>query len=110
MPTTIDPKRNVKAVHREVFDADGGAPDGLCEDPGVCQWFAEDRRLGFCCPGCGRWGAVLVGNPKPVTRPSWEATDGDPADPTTLTLSPSIHCVGCCGWHGYLRGGAFQSC
>lgn len=67
MPTTIDPKRNVKAVHREVFDADGGAPDGLCEDPG--GW---DSAAQVVADGGRFWSAIrsrsLAPRGKPLTE------------------------------------------
>lgn len=109
-PLKADPKRTVKARKVEVFDAEGGAVNGLIEEPGVCQPFPEDKRLGFCCPGCGKWGAVRVGSPKPVASPSWNIVSGTLEEPESLTLTPSIHCIGCCGWHGYLTSGIFVPC
>ena len=87
--------------------------------------FAEDEFLGYvepgslqqkfdgillACPGCGRVSHMTVGHPKPSKSPSWDVVSGDLANPVTLTLSPSINCVGCCQWHGYLRNGVFESC
>lgn len=100
----IDPKRSgVKARLLGEFPED---PEIL---PGDCVRSDQGRFL-FACPGCGRLGSIRVGAPKPSDRPSWCIASGSLDDPATLTLSPSIHCVGCCGWHGYLRGGVFESC
>ncbi len=56
----------------------------------------------LCCPGCGQMGS-------PNTGATWQATGGSFEDVTTLTLNPSI-AKNCCGWHGYLRNGVFESC
>src|SRR5262249_35745726 len=109
----------VKATVAHVFEDDGSAPNGLDGfPPGTCQFRPDatagkvggEDRIMFTCPGCGQWGGVRVGHPKSSPSPSWDIVSGDPADATTLTLAPSIHCVGCCGWHGYLRNGVFESC
>ena len=50
------------------------------------------------CPGCGQMAGVHVA---PQPGPVWEIT----GYPEAITLSPSVHCVGCCGWHGWLRDG-----
>lgn len=57
----------------------------------------------LCCPGCGE-----LGGPSPGA--TWRVVAGGFDDVSTLTLEPSIHCRGCCGWHGYLRAGEFVSC
>lgn len=106
----IDAKRTINASQEEVFDAQGGAPNGIDQGPGTCQYIQEDHKLMFTCPGCAKWGGIVIGSPKPVTRPSWDIVSGTPEDVTKLTLSPSINCVGCCGWHGYLKNGVFVSC
>lgn len=119
MTPQIDPKRTVKATPRVVFDPDGGAPDGIDVEPGVCQPREPyrgytHRRLAFACPGCASWGSIPCRKAGEAFDPresnGWEITAGTLDDPTTLTLSPSIHCVGCCGWHGYLTDGVFRSC
>lgn len=100
---TKDPKRTgVKAVLLPEF--------AFHADPGSCQWNGDEGRLYFACPGCAQWGSVRTGHPKPEPSPSWDIVSGEPAKPESLTLSPSINCVGCCGWHGYLRNGVFESC
>lgn len=106
-----DPKRTCKATVAHVFDADGGAPNGVDgHPPGTCQRHpARSNRLMFTCPGCGQWGGVQA-FPPPKKPEGWEIIAGSLDDATTLTLSPSIHCVGCCGWHGYLTAGEFRSC
>ena len=87
-------------------------PESGFAEPGA-TFADQDRIYGgsliFACPGCGRIGSIRVGSPKPPS-PGWEIQAGDQLRPETLTLSPSIHCVGCCGWHGYLRSGVFVSC
>ncbi len=99
----VDPKRtNVKAVLLDKFK--------FHAKPGECQWDAESSRLEFACPGCGQWGSISCGHPKPARSPSWDITAGSPEDPGSLTLSPSINCIGCCAWHGHLRNGLFVSC
>lgn len=101
----IDAKRTVNAT---LFDWSGlDHPDYY--EPGASQHLYPGH-LAFACPGCGRVGAILAGEQKPVPSPSWKIESGILDDPTTLTLSPSINCVGCCGWHGYLRNGVYVSC
>lgn len=56
----------------------------------------------LCCPGCGE-----AGSPREGAR--WQCTEGSFDDVTTLTLAPSI-AKSCCGWHGYLKNGVFESC
>ena len=56
----------------------------------------------LCCPGCGAMGS-------PRREAAWTAPSGSFDDVTTLTLNPSI-AKECCGWHGYLRNGIFESC
>lgn len=102
---TVDPRRTCKATPFDWPAAD--YPDA--GEPGqACQ--LHERLLQFACPGCGRFGAIRCGSPKPGESPSWVIAAGSLADPTTLTLTPSINCVGCCGWHGYLTAGEFKSC
>ena len=72
---------------------------------GAC--YILEGRLGFTCPGCGQYGSIRAGHPKPEQSPSWDIVEGTLDDPATLTLSPSINCIGCCGWHGWLRNGVF---
>lgn len=56
----------------------------------------------ICCPGCGQLGAPAEGQ-------SWRATAGSWDEIEKLSLEPSI-LKHCCGWHGYLRNGVFESC
>lgn len=68
------------------------------------------EKLAIACPGCGRRSMLplVAGH-----RCRWTVTAGDVRDLASLTLSPSIfHRVedGGCGWHGWLRGGVFESC
>jgi hypothetical protein len=68
----------------------------------------EDHLL-FACPGCGKFGSIRADKEKSDDRPSWKIEAGSLLEPQKLTLSPSIHCVGCCGWHGFLKDGVFKS-
>ena len=86
---------------RESFEAAG---------PGAIQFFTsygrdeDSRPVGMLskCPGCGHESSMDF---KPRPSPSWE-WDGNLEKPT---LSPSVNCVGCCQWHGYLvRGKWFK--
>lgn len=105
----VDPKRSCRAVVAHVFDEDGGAPNGVDGyPPGTCQRVSPDRLM-FTCPGCGQWGGVRA-LPPPKRQNAWEIAAGSLDDAATLTLRPSIHCVGCCGWHGFLTAGEFRSC
>lgn len=101
-PVVVGSRRNVKAM--TVADWPGNHQFGGCSvDVG-------SDRLHFNCPGCGMPGSIRVGHPKPSASPSWDIVSGSRLDPTTLTTAPSIHCISCCGWHGYLRSGVFESC
>lgn len=105
MKPTVDIKRTVKLTP-VVYDSGEWMDYG---EPGR----AEARlagRLVFNCPGCGRGGSISIGDQKPPETPSWQITAGSVADLTSITLAPSIRCVGCCGWHGYLTNGVFASC
>ena len=103
---TTDPKRTgVKAYRCEdIMIHDEATPLG------ACLYVPSDGRLWFGCPGCQRNGAIRCDYQKPADSPSWFVSSGDLEKPETLTLSPSINCVGCCGWHGYLTNGVFVSC
>jgi hypothetical protein len=114
MPVEKDPKRTVKAVKHVFSDGEWTA---CYAEPGLAEPMLSSEKPGyhrdhlmFACPGCGRCGSIPVGHPKPGESPSWDVTGGSLADVTTLTLSPSIHCISCCGWHGHLRNGVFVSC
>ena len=61
----------------------------------IVQWI-------LCCPGCGEAGSPMAGK-------KWQIVSGSVEDVTTLTLSPSIQ-KSCCGWHGHLKAGIFESC
>lgn len=103
MPIEIDPKRTgLKATPTKFELVDDCLPDRA--EPGSFEMRTDFVLL--ACPGCGRLSGMTAGYPKPSRKPSWEIS-GDPATPT---FNPSINCVGCCGWHGYLRNGVFESC
>ncbi len=79
-----------------------------CGEPGSVLRHRNESGLtsqfSFCCPGCGSLCAVGIRN----GRADWQVTGGSEEDVTTLSLSPSILNY-CCGWHGYLRNGVFES-
>jgi hypothetical protein len=67
----------------------------------------EIKAIIMNCPGCGKTGGMTVykpNTPKPPS-PSWEMN----GEGENITLKPSINCVGCCGWHGYLTNGEYKS-
>lgn len=110
----VDARRTAKLIpyafeEKDIFGSDDDASDGRYQEPGKTQARWEGS-LTFACPGCGRVGSIAIGSPKPEEKPSWSIDSGDLITLTNLTLSPSIHCVGCCGWHGYLKNGVFESC
>ena len=107
---SVDARRTVAAT-----PTDEAWPEEEYTTPGAV--FIDPARvykghLLFACPGCGRMGSIRVGHPKPDNRDggTWDLVAGDVLKPETLTLAPSIHCVGCCRWHGFLQGGVFKSC
>lgn len=87
-------------------------PDGEYTTPGAVFIDADNTykdHLLFACPGCGRMGSIRATHPKDQGGRSWDITKGKLTEPESLTLSPSINCVGCCGWHGHLVDGEFKS-
>lgn len=58
-----------------------------------------------CGTDCG---ALQVSRDRAECGPRIWHLEGDPRQPETLTLSPSIHLIG--QWHGFLRGGKLESC
>lgn len=102
-----DPKRTgLRATPTRFEPEDGLFPEYA--EPGAFQVRGGENGtyLLLACPGCGRVSGMTVGDPKPVSSPSWRMTG--PAE--APTLAPSVNCVGCCGWHGHLVGGVFTSC
>lgn len=108
----IDPKRTCLAVQAAADDPGLQPGESLHLEPGLARRLGDGDHLLFACPGCGRTGAIRAAHPKPDNGngATWDITGGSLDDVTTLTLNPSINCVGCCGWHGYLRNGVFESC
>jgi len=87
------------------------------------SWFgiygreSEGAGVIFDCPcqsdACAWGGKIAIsfsnplkGDPEPVASEKLWLRTGDTFE--TLTLSPSIHCVG--HWHGWLRNGVLESC
>jgi Family of unknown function (DUF6527) len=73
--------------------------------PGTISFIGEKPSgLGINCPGCGAESFLQFFDNGP--GPCW-SFDGNKEKPT---LTPSVHSVGCCGWHGYLQNGIWVSC
>jgi hypothetical protein len=100
---SVDPKRTGVKALRTVFSLEDGCYPDYAE-PGVYE--LADGLMLLACPGCGHVSGMRVGNPKPTQSPSWQLT----GDPNAPTCQPSINCVGCCKWHGWLKAGVFESC
>ena len=100
--TIIDPKRRVQAVRDRVEGGMGG--ENLFQ-PGEMRPVVnmQEQPVGYVlsCPGRGERLSLRTDGP----GPHWTAT-GD-LDAGSLTLTPSIHHVQGCGWHGYLQDGTF---
>jgi hypothetical protein len=74
-------------------------------DANAC-WMGCSERLAFDCPiheDC----RVEVPTAAVETDGKWGRT-GTTID--TLTITPSIRRQGACGWHGFIRGGRFETC
>ncbi len=107
-----DPKRTVRA--RLIPELPNPADEAarFYGEPGdmirVNRHNARDLLWGFevARPGCGQFLSLPL---FPAEGCRGTVTGGTPDDVATLSLSPSIlnHC---CGWHGHLRGGVFESC
>ncbi len=101
----VDTKRSgVKALllAEFVFDAEPGDMLPMTNES------AEIIGFNIACPGCGKWGCISFVAFDHFTNP-WRVTGGSTADVRSLSVMNSIlnHC---CGWHGYLKNGVFESC
>jgi len=69
---------------------------------------ASTAHILFVCPNGKRCGVMLgpqhVGRPAPDKQVIW-GWDGNREYPT---ITPSINCVGGCGWHGHITSGEFR--
>lgn len=86
------------------FDSLASAGPGAIFHPQASR--TGERTIILNCPGCGDRSAMTVyspGTPKPPS-PSWEIS----GEGENLTLKPSINCVGCCKWHGWLTNGVYH--
>lgn len=95
---------NLKVTIADSFDSLAAAGPGAIYFPQSTS--AAERAMIMNCPGCGDRSAMTVypvGTPKPPS-PSWEMS-GEGAN---LTLKPSINCIGCCKWHGWLTNGEYH--
>ncbi len=99
----VDKKRSGLVAVAVVFDDSDGYPPSA--PPGQYQ-VLSDRVWLLSCPGCGHLSSMRCGTPKPSPGPSWEVSGTAEAP----SLHPSINCIGCCGWHGYLKNGVFDAC
>lgn len=107
MAVVKNPKRtNLKLTPASFEPADGCYPEVV--EPGSAELKYSGTVLMLACPGCGRLSGMTVGDPKPPNGngATWRMTGTWPE----ITLEPSINCVSCCGWHGWLRGGMLVSC
>lgn len=67
---------------------------------------ADEKGLFYICPcGCGREGFLPFRGKAEPARPSW-IWDGNREEPT---LEPSVLRTEGCRWHGYLRGGVWET-
>ena len=103
--------RFVDSIEKRWTELEDGAGKPLAptSQPGDAYWTPDiagnpHAALSYTCPGCGRFGSVRVGLSKEADRHQWQ-WDGNVSEPT---LKPSLHHVGCCGWHGYLTAGEFH--
>ena len=107
----MEVERNPKRTGVKAILVTGDWPDtSLLEPPGTIRVLHDGDEIALACPGCGRVSAMRVGTTKPAQSPSWQITTGSLNDVASLTFLPSINCVGCCGWHGWLKNGVFESC
>lgn len=101
----VDPRRTVPLTRMN-----DPWPESGYSTPGAAYADVNNTykdHLVFACPGCGRVGSIRATHPKDAGGPSWDIRAGTLAEPETLSLYPSINCVGCCGWHGWLTAGTF---
>lgn len=103
----VDPKRTgVKAIGGEWTEPPLFLVEGRWYGPRGYMVRRNDEKgfAGFliACPGCGQVGSARDGA-------KWSVAGGNIDDVSTLTLRPSI-LKHCCGWHGYLTKGVFDSC
>ena len=102
----------MKAIVCITHDAFEQAGPGAIFPWRFSEKIAEGGRGGHImlkCPGCGQESGMncrVPGEPHPPSGQSWELS-GLPESPT---MSPSINCVGCCGWHGWLKNGEYSKC
>ena len=105
MSTPIDLTRRVRVRLATSHD---------CTEPGEMDprrgLGVEVVGWGYRCPGCGQ-GSYLPRNGIDGETQGWTLLSGDPSDPATMTLSPSLRCLNrSCGWHGWLRAGELVPC
>lgn len=101
----VDSKRTgVKAslLPKFVFDADPGNMYPLKNETGDITGF------NIACPGCGKWGCISFVTDEHFKDP-WRVVGGSVDDVTSLSVTASI-LSHCCGWHGHLKNGVFESC
>jgi hypothetical protein len=81
----------------------GAAPGTFCwRSQAATPYSPGGRYLLYVCPrGAGYCGVPVRPNVLP-NGAGWHH-DGDDDAPT---LTPSVNCVGGCGWHGWVRAGS----
>ena len=70
---------------------------------------SAEETAGMCilCPGCGNESYLqFVNTTTTVELGSKWTWDNNREQPT---LTPSVYSAGCCGWHGYLKSGKWES-
>ncbi len=99
-------KRNALAVHvDDVFREAPPQPAGAFEYFHAGPGFDEIAGMLFVCPcGCGEIYWIAFRGHQAPGRPAWD-WDGNRDSPT---LTPSLHLILDCGWHGFLRAGVFE--
>lgn len=74
-------------------------------EPGAFVWIVDDegRRIIYTCPrGAGKRACAVPIHPNALPNgASWQWNGNEEAP----TLTPSINCVGGCGWHGFITQG-----
>lgn len=73
--------------------------------PGEAWWYVNakgERRLYYACPRNPRGTCGVPILPTKLPNGAGWSWDGNEERPT---LSPSVNCVGGCGWHGWVRDG-----
>src|ERR1700742_570556 len=103
MKPTINNKRSCKATYFSDLNDEAyqhGEPGAVYDKSGKVLYGEDGKQicnyshtLVFNCPGCGQFGSIAAKSGPKESR-TWQITQGSLEDITTLSLSPSIHCIG----------------